>query len=86
MTQPGFQDWLNARGSMLFQDWATKEIFTTTEVFITMLGKMNYHYAIAHLNPPLPEGFSKGRFLWNRKEAETLWAWAFENGWFTKLS
>lgn len=70
---------------MLFQDWPTKEVFTTTEVFVIMLGKQNYHYACDHLQLPLPDGFTKGRFLWSRGEAEKVWEWAFENGWFNRL-
>lgn len=82
---PGFQDWLNHRGQMLFTDWLTRELFTTTEVFVTMLGKLNYHYAVSHLSPPLPDGFTKGRFLWSRGEAERVWEWAYEQGWFNRL-
>lgn len=82
---PGFTDWLNHRGSMLFADWPTKEVFTTTEVFVTMLGKLNYHYATQHLSPPLPDGFTKGRFLWSRGEAEMVWTWAYEQGWFNAI-
>lgn len=85
MTIPGFTEWLNHRGSMLFADWPTKEVFTTTEVFVTMLLKQNYHYACDHLPVPLPDGFTKGRFLWSRGEAEKVWAWAYEQGWFNKL-
>ena len=83
---PGFRDWLNYRGEMLFgKEWHGKEVFNTTEVFMTMLGKSNYHYAIRELSPPLPPDFKKGRWLWSRGEAEKLWEWAYEQGWFNPL-
>jgi hypothetical protein len=82
---PGFAEWLDYRGRIVFPDWDTRLVFNTTEVFVTMLGKTNYHYTVAYLAPPLPEGFQKGRLLWSRQEATALWHWAYANGWFNPV-
>jgi hypothetical protein len=82
---PGFLDWLNHRGSMLFQDWQVKEIFSTTEVF-AVLAKHNYNYAIDHLDVPLPNDYRKGRWLWTKDEAMKVWHWGYEKGWFNIMS
>ena len=81
---PGFLDWLNHRGSMLFEDWQTREIFNTTEVF-AILAKHNYNYGIDYLQIPVPGDYQKGRWLWTRDEAMKVWEWAYENGWFNAI-
>ena len=81
---PGFTDWLNYRGSLLFPEWHTMEMFGTTEVFY-LLGKKNYGYPRRKGKLPLPNGYEKGRWVWSREEAGRLWEWAYENGWFNKV-
>jgi len=85
MIIPGFTEWLDYRGKALFPGWQTREVFNTSEVFIKFLGKVNYHHALRRGMLPLPDGFKKGRWLWSKAEAEKLWHWAYENGWFSAL-
>jgi len=85
MTVPGFTDWLNHRGSMLFGDlWWSMEMFSTTEVF-KLLGKKNYAYPRNKGRLPLPDGYEKGRWVWSKAEAEKLWHWAYGCGWFNAM-